>query len=214
MTSPSPQPPGWYHAQGDPPGTHRFWDGARWTGGPVPIAPPAYGPQYGTPPGTPYGYAAAPRLAGFWPRVAAALLDGLIVGAPSGIVRAAADSFVPTHVVACTTPFGRRGLCEQPTTTGYLVLVLVSVALGVAGIAYYAYFHGTSGQTIGKRVCGIRVVDQRTGTPIGIGRAIGRWFGSILSAIPCLLGFLWAAWDDKKQTWHDKMVGSVVIQES
>lgn len=32
---------GWYYAQGDPPGTQRYWDGAQWIGGPKPVAPPA-----------------------------------------------------------------------------------------------------------------------------------------------------------------------------
>ena len=70
---------------------------------------------------------------------------------------------------------------------------------------------GRTGQTVGKRALGVRVLDARTGTPIGVGRAIGRHFGKIISAIPCGLGYLWMLWDPNKQTWHDKMVGSYVV---
>ena len=70
---------------------------------------------------------------------------------------------------------------------------------------------GTTGQTLGKRALSVRVVDAHTGAPSGVGRAIGRYFARIISAIPCFLGFLWMLWDPNKQTWHDKMVGSFVV---
>ena len=101
-----------------------------------------------------------------------------------------------------------------------------SAAWGAVGLAYVAslvlpflYFtvlHGNErGQTYGKRAAGIRVVDQRTGSSIGYGRAFGRYaiivvFGLIL--LPLLLDYLWPLWDDKNQAWHDKVVGSVVVK--
>ena len=36
-------------------------------------------------------------------------------------------------------------------------------------------------------------------------------FGRILSTIPLLLGYFWMLWDSEKQTWHDKLAGSVVV---
>ena len=59
---------------------------------------------------------------------------------------------------------------------------------------------------------GIRVVDAKTGAVIGQARAIGRYFAMIISAIPCYLGFLWPLWDVRKQTFHDKIVGTVVLK--
>lgn len=211
MTMP-PQPPGWYHAQGDPPGTTRWWDGAQWVGGPVAVAaPPAPGYGYVPPsPGHGYGFG-RPPLSGFWRRVGAWLLDALIIGIPGSIVQRITEAAVPKHTVVCTTFNDRTALCEQPTTGGYLVIALVSLVLLAGNIAYYAYFVGKKGATPGRQACGLRVVDQHTLQPIGVGRAIGRYFASILSAIPCGLGFFWVIWDDKKQTWHDKMVGSVVL---
>src|SRR4051812_32092180 len=83
------------------------------------------------------------------------------------------------------------------------------------GLAYYIYFEGSpSGQTVGKRVMGIRVIDFDTGGTIGYGRAAIRYFARILSAIPCLLGFFWMLWDPQSQTWHDKLAGSVVVPVS
>jgi len=120
---------------------------------------------------------------GFWRRFAAALIDGLVLGVVSAI------------------------LCAILGTNGGEGLGLV-ISLG-----YYTYFHGKTGQTPGDAVMSIRVVDFRdgTGAPIGYGRALGRALMSIVSAVVLLIGYLWMLWDDEKQTWHDKVVGSVVV---
>ncbi len=167
--------------------------------------------------GAPAGYGQSvsgygrPPYASWWRRFGGYLLDGLIIGIPGAIVQAATQASVPTETRLCEDFRGRVRLCEQPTASGWVVIALVWLALFVAGVAYYAYFHGRTGQTIGKKAVGIMVVDQVTGRPIGTGRAIGRYFGAILSGIVCTLGYLWAAWDDQKQTWHDKMVNSIVV---
>ena len=81
--------------------------------------------------------------------------------------------------------------------------------------AYYTYFEGgASGQTLGKKALGIRVIDFSGGGPIGYGRGFIRWIGRIVSAIPLFLGYFWMIWDKEKQTWHDKFAGSVVVPES
>jgi uncharacterized RDD family membrane protein YckC len=86
---------------------------------------------------------------------------------------------------------------------------LVSLALG---IAYFGYLEGSnSGQTVGKRALGIRIIDFNTGGPIGFGRAVIRYFGRIVSTLPCLLGYFWMIWDKEKQTWHDKFANDVVV---
>jgi uncharacterized RDD family membrane protein YckC len=120
---------------------------------------------------------------GFWRRFAAALIDGIALGVVSGILRAV---------------MGMAG----------------GEGLGlVISLGYYTYFHGKTGQTPGDAVMSIRVVDFRAGTgePIGYGRALGRALMSIVSGVVLLLGYLWMIWDSEKQTWHDKVVGSVVV---
>jgi uncharacterized RDD family membrane protein YckC len=130
------------------------------------------------------GSASGPR-ANFGQRLVAAIIDGILVGIVGTVIELTVDQ----------------------TLGG-----IVSLALGVA---YYGWLEGSpSGQTVGKHVMGIRVYDLRHGGPIGTGRAIGRYFARIVSAIPCLLGYFWMLWDKEKQTWHDKLVGSVVVPVS
>ena len=120
--------------------------------------------------------------ANFGQRLVAAIIDGIIVGVVGAVV----------------------GVIVKNGLGGLLSLAL--------GVAYYGWLEGSpSGQTIGKRMLGIRVYDLRQGGPIGTGRAIGRYFARIISFIPCLLGYFWMLWDKEKQTWHDKLVGSVVV---
>jgi uncharacterized RDD family membrane protein YckC len=127
------------------------------------------------------GGASGPR-AGFWRRFFAWLIDAIMLGVVGTIIR----------------------LAIGPAAGG---------AIGVAiGVAYFAYLEGsTSGQTVGKRALGIRVIDFNTGGPIGYGRAVIRYFGRIVSILPCLLGYLWMLWDKEKQTWHDKFANDVVV---
>ncbi|MCW2965169.1 MAG: domain containing protein [Actinomycetia bacterium] len=82
------------------------------------------------------------------------------------------------------------------------------------GIAYYTYFHGSTGQTPGDAALSIRVVDKDGGGSIGYGRAFVRWLVSIVSGLVFLLGYLWMLWDGEKQTWHDKAANDVVVPTS
>jgi len=123
--------------------------------------------------------------AGFFRRFWAVFVDGIVLGLVGGVLQA---------IVGRT--FGG----------------LVALALY---IGYTAYFEGSpSGQTIGKRALGIRVLDLRTGGSIGFSRAVLRYFARILSGIPLFLGYFWMLWDPEKQTWHDKIAGSVVVPVS
>jgi uncharacterized RDD family membrane protein YckC len=59
----------------------------------------------------------------------------------------------------------------------------------------------------------VKVLDKATNQPIGFGRALGRTlFAQIISSAICYLGYLWMLWDKDKQTWHDKIVGTVVVK--
>jgi uncharacterized RDD family membrane protein YckC len=72
---------------------------------------------------------------------------------------------------------------------------------------------GTTGQSIGKGVMNIKVVGENTGQPLGTGGAFVRWLmHTFVDGAICYLGFLWPLWDDKKQTWGDKVASSVVVQ--
>lgn len=175
-----------------------------------PEAQPAPPPGMYAPPGQPphgyqqqgYGYTYGPTYtySGFWRRVAAAVLDGLLLSVPTGIIGAlaGADQF------NASVSYG-----YSPGTTAALNLLNT-----IIGIAYYAVFEGTRGQTLGKMAVGIKVVDADNGAMIGIPRGIGRYFARILSAIPIGLGYFWMLWDARNQCWHDKLTRAVVVRTS
>ena len=143
--------------------------------------PPHIDPQWR--PAGPSG----PR-AGFWRRLAAFLLDLLVVGVAGLVV---------VIVIAL--------IDESLRELGYAFWF-------VAFISYSIYFIGSpSGQTVGKRALRIRVIDFGTGGPIGYGRAAIRYVGSLISGWICYLGYVWMLWDREKQTWADKMANSVVV---
>jgi uncharacterized RDD family membrane protein YckC len=131
----------------------------------------------------PYQATALPGpRARFWIRFGANFLDTLVL-------------LVPYIVLA---------IAFDPGSANTLILL--------AAAAYFALLEGgRSGQTLGKRACGIRVVDARVGAPIGPGRGLIRWLGRWVSFSVFLLGYLWMLWDPEKQTWHDKMARSVVV---
>lgn len=57
-----------------------------------------------------------------------------------------------------------------------------------------------------------KIVDAKTGGKPSKGQLVGRYFAYILSGLPLGLGFFWIAWDKRKQGWHDKLSGTVVIK--
>ncbi|HEY0663859.1 MAG TPA: RDD family protein, partial [Thiobacillaceae bacterium] len=66
--------------------------------------------------------------------------------------------------------------------------------------------------TPGKMAVSARVVDAATGNTMSVGQSIGRYLAYIVSTLPLGLGLFWVAWDAKKQGWHDKIAGTVVVR--
>lgn len=86
---------------------------------------------------------------------------------------------------------------------------IVSLA---AFVAYFTFTEGSaSGQTLGKRIIGIRVVDFERRTPIDPTRALVRTVGRWISGLVLLLGYFWMLWDHDRQTWHDKIASTAVV---
>lgn len=74
----------------------------------------------------------------------------------------------------------------------------------LVSMAYYVYFTGSSGQTIGKMIMKIRVVSEG-GERVTFIKAWLRWCGYIISTVFLLLGFVWIVFDPRNQGWHDKL---------
>ena len=90
---------------------------------------------------------------------------------------------------------------------------LVIVAASIGWLVYnYGMQQGTTGYSLGKGVLGIKLISEETGQPIGIGLSIARAFVHIIDALTCYIGFLWPLWDEKRQTFTDKILHTVVIE--
>ncbi len=70
-----------------------------------------------------------------------------------------------------------------------------------------------AGQTIGNRLTGLRVVDVGNGGPVPWRRAVLRWVVSRVSGVVVGIGYLWMLWDPRRQTWHDMVASTLVVQE-
>lgn len=85
--------------------------------------------------------------------------------------------------------------------------------IGLASLGYLAYLghlEGVTGQTPGKAIMGIRLVDEQ-GVVIGSGAGIGRKFAHIVDSMVCLLGWLLPLVDAKRQTIADKLLQTYVV---
>jgi uncharacterized RDD family membrane protein YckC len=131
---------------------------------------------------------------GFWVRVGAAIIDSLLliaIIAPVAYAIYGPTYFEGTQLIAGPVDF-------------LLSWVLPAVAVIV--------FWLTKQATPGKMLFGARIVDARTGAPLTTGQSIGRYFAYYVSAIPLMLGYVWVAFDPRKQGWHDKLAGTVVVR--
>jgi len=124
------------------------------------------------------------NYAGFWRRLVAVIIDGVILGAITGVLMAI---------------FGAQ---QAASWLGSII-----------GIIYVIGFWTWRGQTPGKMVMGIKII-KTDGSPIGIGRAILRYVGYLVSTIIICIGYLMIAWDSKKQGLHDKIAGTYVVKTS
>ena len=169
------------------------------------IPPPPALPPLSTPPPPPTTTPPPPRMAapslparpavvisaatlpraGFGIRLGAMVLDALLVGALLGF----ASNFIPR-------------MLRYDLNPGHVLLVLA---------AYAAVMWKHKGTTIGGVICGLKVVriDQRELD----------WMTSVVRAVSCFLslfaaglGFIWVAFDDEKQSWHDKIAGTTVVR--
>ncbi|MER6417398.1 RDD family protein [Streptomyces sp. NPDC001137] len=133
------------------------------------------------------GYGMQPPYANWGQRFLGTLVDGLVFLVPYIIVIVGGVS--KTWAVAII---------------GYLAII---------GLAIWQLIkEGQTGQTVGKKAVGIRLVREADGQPLGVGMAFVRRLAHFLDSLACYLGWLWPAWDAKRQTFADKVCSSIVIR--
>ncbi|QUI60614.1 MULTISPECIES: RDD family protein [Wolbachia] len=91
------------------------------------------------------------------------------------------------------------------------LLVLNQIVQFIMLFSYVAYMWIRFGATPGKLLLGLRVVNAQTFEKLTLKQAIKRFFSFILSTAPLFLGFIWASFDKRCQTWHDKIANTVVV---
>ena len=131
---------------------------------------------------------------GFWPRFGASIIDSIII---------IAITFPILYLI-----YGGDYFDFEESVQGIPDLIISYVFPLVATILFWIYKCATPG----KIALSVKIVDAKTGNNPTVSQSIIRYVGYCVSLIPFGFGFLCIAWDSKKQGWHDKMAGTVVIR--
>jgi uncharacterized RDD family membrane protein YckC len=242
---------GWYKdpwpgMPGEPP-LLRYWDGRHWTehartaeqvrepvyAGAGPAGAYETAPSYGSAqaaPTTPDGQ----FLAGWWQRVWAYLLDGIVVMVVGGILASpwlgdVFDAYRALFDQALRDAEAGRQASEADMTAFEEAIVGPMMMIGliylVVGFVYQVGFLMAVQATPGKLLLGLRVRLRERPGRLPLWSVLLRWFGqsgySILSVVPILgsllglywlLDHLWPLWDGKKQAIHDKLARTNVVR--
>ena len=134
------------------------------------------------------------KYVGFWARVLATLIDSVLI-------------------MAITLPpllgiYGLAYLDNKDAVNGPADILISNILPMIVVILFWVKKQATPG----KMAVSARIVDAETGGKPSKKQCVGRYFAYILSALPLGLGFLWVAFDSKKQAWHDKLAGTVVVK--
>jgi uncharacterized RDD family membrane protein YckC len=140
---------------------------------------------------------------GFWIRLLAFAIDQIIIYIILLLIFFSGVLAVGLHYST-----DKGGYLEQ---LGEIVTFPYILTLIILTMVYYTYFIGTSGQTIGKLICRLKVV-QTNGEPVSYGQAFLRWVGYLVSSIFFYVGYLWIAIDTNRQGWHDKIADTYVVR--
>lgn len=134
------------------------------------------------------------EYSGFWIRTGASLIDSILI-------------FLIT-IPLIYAIYGDSYFDSEEMVMGVPDFLISYVFPFVATILFWIYKSATPGKMAVK----IKVVDAKTGNPPSFQQSVIRYIGYFISMIPLFLGFIWVAWDSKKQGWHDKMAGTVVVR--
>ncbi len=136
------------------------------------------------------------EYAGFWIRVGASIIDSVLI-------------MLITYPLLLSV-YGTGYF--DPEISGFIAgpadFLISWVFPAIAVIVFWIYKSATPG----KMAISVKIVDAKTGRRATTGQLVGRYFGYFLSGIPLGLGIFWVAFDKRKQGWHDKLAGTVVVR--
>lgn len=132
---------------------------------------------------------------GFWPRVGASLIDTILIG------------IVIWPIL--TAFYGESYWAAESLVHGPMDFFLSWVFPAVAIILFWVSKQATPG----KMAVSAKIVDAKTGNAASTGQLIGRYLAYYVSLLPFCLGLIWVAFDKRKQGWHDKLAGTVVVRK-
>ena len=132
---------------------------------------------------------------GFWARVWASLIDTFLIGI---IIWPILTAF-----------YGEAYWDGERMVEGPMDFLLSWVLPMVAVIVFWVAKQATPG----KMAISAKIVDAKTGAAPSTGQFIGRYLAYFLSGLPLGLGIFWVAFDGRKQGWHDKLAGTVVVRQ-
>jgi uncharacterized RDD family membrane protein YckC len=204
------QPPGGAPPPPPPPPSDQGWAQQGQQG----YAQQGYGQPgpYSGDPQAGYGHQGGLAYASWIQRVGATIVDGLVL-IPGYII-----VFIGLAIVGASATTTTDPTTGQVTTTGANPVGFVVVGLGYLAMIAIAIWNqyvrqGQTGWSLGKQALGIRLLKEDTGQPMGGLLCFVRAIVHVVDSIPCLIGYLWPLWDAKKQTFADKIMGTVVVQQ-
>lgn len=133
---------------------------------------------------------------GFWARVLASIVDSICA------------MMIIMPVILAVYGTGYFALVENKFVAGPVDLLVQYIFPAVAIIIFWL----TRQATPGKMVIGAIVVDAQSLGKLSVGQALLRYLGYFVSTIPLFIGLIWVGFDAKKQGWHDKIAGTLVIK--
>ena len=136
------------------------------------------------------------KYVGFWKRLIATIIDSVIVA--TVIVLVALPFYGPEYFQ----------LSKEGRTLAFDFVM--QMVMPIAAVILFWRFRGA---TPGKMLMSAKIVDANTFGPPSTGKLVGRYFAYFVSTVVFCLGFIWIAFDARKQGWHDKLAGTVVIEE-
>jgi uncharacterized RDD family membrane protein YckC len=131
---------------------------------------------------------------GFWLRVWASLMDTFLI--------------VVATIPLLWVLYGKDRLADGVTITGPANFFISYLLPAIVVIAFWS----AKDATPGKMAIGAKIVDAKTGRSPTLGQHLIRYLGYFVSMIPACLGLIWVGIDSRKQGWHDKLAGTVVVR--